>query len=184
VQLPQERAKTFFDTLYQLHIAAIKPRAAPTRPAASGAPSAAANAKASRGAATSPAARGTAQEAPVQAAKADTTPREDEAAVETGGFSGTDNYHDYVSEIAVGTWLAFRAGNEWINARLTWISPLRTKYIFTSRSRTSAFVYSPEELAWELATGRTRLVVEPVPLFDRAVSAALDSIAAQKAATA
>ncbi len=183
VQLPQERARTFFDTLYQLHIAAIKPRAAAARPAASSA-TANANASSAGGAATAPAARGPGQEAPAQAANADATARADEGAVETGGFTGTDNYHDYVSEIAVGTWLAFRAENEWINARLTWISPLRTKYIFTSRSRTSAFVYSPEELAWELAMGRARLVVEPVPLFDRAVSAALDSIAAQKSATA
>jgi hypothetical protein len=102
------------------------------------------------------------------------------AAVRTGGFSGTDNYHDYVSEMAVGTWLAFQTEDGWVNARLSWVSPLRTKYIFTSRSRTTALAYSPEDLAWELSRSRARLVVEPVPLFDRAVSAALESIAAHK----
>ncbi len=58
--------------------------------------------------------------------------------------------HDYVSEMAVGTWLSFTKEDKPINARLTWVSPLRTKYLFTSRSRARAFVYTPEELAYEL----------------------------------
>ena len=88
--------------------------------------------------------------------------------------------HDYVSEMAVGTWLAFTKEDKPINARLTWVSPLRTKYLFTSRSRARAFVYTPEELAYELSAGQIQLVVEPVPLFDRAVSAALDTLAARQ----
>ena len=43
-----------------------------------------------------------------------------------------------------------------------------------------AFVYTPEELAYELGAGQVSLVVEPVPLFDRAVSAALDTLAARQ----
>ena len=92
--------------------------------------------------------------------------------------------HDYVSEMAVGTWLAFTKEGEPVNARLTWVSPLRTKYLFTSRSRARAFVYTPEELAYELAAGLVQLVVEPVPLFDRAVSAALDTLAARQGSPA
>ena len=88
--------------------------------------------------------------------------------------------HDYVSEMAVGTWLSFTKEDKPINARLTWVSPLRTKYLFTSRSRARAFVYTPEELAYELSAGQIQLVVEPVPLFDRAVSAALDTLAARQ----
>jgi hypothetical protein len=88
------------------------------------------------------------------------------------------NVHDYVSEMAVGTWLAFTQPDETVHARLTWISPLRTKYIFTSHSRARAFVRAPEELAYELGSGKASLLVEPVPLWDRAVSAALDTIAA------
>ena len=63
------------------------------------------------------------------------------------------------------------------------MSPLRTKYIFTSRSRGKAFMFTPEELAWEINAGNVSLLLEPVPLFDRAVSAALDTLAAQKPAT-
>ncbi len=138
--VPAERAKAFFDALYQLHIAAIKPRErAPAKP---GEPL---------------------PEGPV------TRPLP------------VANVHDYVNEMVPGTWLQFRVEGAPINARLTWISPLRTKYIFTSRSRARAFIYSPEDLAYQLSAGRAALIVEPVPLFDRAVSAALDTLAASRA---
>ncbi|MEO8976552.1 MAG: DUF1631 family protein [Casimicrobiaceae bacterium] len=90
------------------------------------------------------------------------------------------NVYDFVSEMPAGTWLAFRRDGDTVNARLTWVSPLRSKYVFTSRARRRAFVFSPEELAYELGSGRAALVVEPVPLFDRAVSAALDTLASKK----
>jgi len=138
LQVPAERAKAFFDALYQLHIAAIKPKE--PEPGTAGA--------ASEGPATRP--------LPVA------------------------NVNDYVNEMVPGTWLQFRTDKGAINARLTWISPLRTKYIFTSRSRSRAFIYSPEDLAYELGAGRAMLIVEPVPLFDRAVSAALDTLAASR----
>ena len=137
--VPAERAKAFFDALYQLHISAIKPPEPEPGTAA---------AAASEGPVTRP--------LPVA------------------------NVHDYVSEMVPGTWLQFRTDKGAINARLTWISPLRTKYIFTSRSRSRAFIYSPEDLAYELGAGRAMLIVEPVPLFDRAVSAALDTLAASR----
>ena len=88
--------------------------------------------------------------------------------------------HDYVSEMPVGTWLAFTKEGQPINARLTWVSPLRTKYLFTSRSRARAFVYTPEELAYEISAGQVSLVVEPVPLVDRAVNAALNDLGARQ----
>src|SRR5438552_1533018 len=90
------------------------------------------------------------------------------------------NVHDFVAEMVVGTWLAFDHEGKTINARLSWVSPMRTKYIFATRSRGRALALSPEELAWQLRDGTTRLMVEPVPLFDRAVSSALDELAARK----
>ena len=90
------------------------------------------------------------------------------------------NVHDFVGEMVVGTWLSFDDEGRIVNARLSWISPLRTKYIFTTRSRGRALAVSPEELAWQLRDGTARLILEPVPLFDRAVSSALDELAAQK----
>ena len=144
-QVPPARAKAFFEALYQLHIAAIKPPPGVTVVMGAEAPPAA-------------------------------TPATVVAAV--------TNVHDFVSEMAVGTWLAFTKEDRTINARLTWVSPLRTKYLFTSRSKARAFVYTPEELAYEFGAGKVILVVEPVPLFDRAVSAALDTLASRQTAPA
>ena len=143
--VPEDRARAFFDALYALHMAALKPAA-----------------KTSVGAERAAAARAP-DPAPAKPAPG--------------------NVHDFVSEMAVGTWLTFGEGAAAFNARLSWVSPLRSKYVFTSRSRTQAYAFSPEELAFELGSGRAALVVEPVPLFDRAVSAALDTLAARKPAT-
>ncbi len=138
-QVAPERATAFLESLYELHMAAIKPRADAAHPG---------------------------------------------PAVPALPAAPVVSVHDYVSEMAVGTWLAFTKEDQPVNARLTWVSPLRTKYLFTSRSRARAFVYTPEELAYELAAGQAKLLVEPVPLFDRAVSAALDTLAARQGAPA
>jgi len=151
VNAPADRTKAFFDALYPLHVAAIRTRT-----------------EADTG------------------AKAAATPPPDAEPEAKGIARGRPkldaaNVHDFVSEMAIGTWLAFRQEDgRQVNARLTWVSPMRTKYIFTSRGRGRAFLFSPEELAWELAAGNAALVLEPVPLFDRAVSAALDTLAAQR----
>jgi len=96
------------------------------------------------------------------------------------GLPPSMNVHDFVNDMVLGTWLSFDTAEGRVNARLHWISPMRTRYVFTSRLRSKAFVYSPEELAWEITNGRAALVMEPVPLVDRAVSAALDRIGAQR----
>ncbi|MEO8754697.1 MAG: DUF1631 family protein [Casimicrobiaceae bacterium] len=90
------------------------------------------------------------------------------------------NLHDFVSDMAVGTWLTFRRNTEKIFARLFWISPKRSKFVFTTRSKSLALIMTPEELAWELGTDRATLVIEPVPMYDRAINAALDTLAANQ----
>jgi hypothetical protein len=103
----------------------------------------------------------------------------EEITIRNDAMPAIGNVHDFVNDMVVGTWLAFGKEGKTTNARLSWVSPLRSKYIFTSRARTKAIVVTPEELAWQLGAGRANLVVEPVPLFDRAVSAALDTLAAR-----
>src|SRR5450631_890073 len=148
VKVTAERVQPFLDVIYQMHMAAIKPKGIDAVPAV-------------------------AAPAPVEG---DTI--RDVAAPAIG------NVHDFVNEMVVGTWLAFGKEGKTTNARLSWVSPLRSKYIFTSRARTKAIVVTPEELAWQLGAGKATLVVEPVPLFDRAVSAALDKLAARMPAAA
>lgn len=155
VDVGDERIKPLLDAMYRLHMAAIKPRIEPAALAA--------------------------VRAGVRAS--DTATAVDAIAAETASRRPAPriaNVHDFVAEMVVGTWLAFGRGDESINARLSWISPLRSKYLFTTRERLRAIVITPEELAWQLGAGKATLVVEPVPLFDRAVSAALDTLAAQK----
>jgi len=149
ISAPTDRTTAFFEALYPLHVAAIKPK-------------------------------------PVVEGAEESLAAHQTVAPSTGTARGrptlTDrNVHDFVSEMVVGTWMSVRGGdgNE-VNARLTWVSPMRTKYIFTSRSRGKAFMFTPEELAYEINAGRVSLLLEPVPLFDRAVSAALDTLAAQR----
>jgi hypothetical protein len=153
VNAPAERSAAFFEALYPLHVAAIKPR-----------PAAGDGESESLAPQTVAPSTGTARGRPTLTSR---------------------NVHDFVSEMAVGTWMSVRSlDNTGVNARLTWVSPKRTKYIFTSRSRGKAFMFTPEELAWEINAGNVSLLLEPVPLFDRAVSAALDTLAAQKPAAA
>jgi hypothetical protein len=157
VHVGDERIKPLLDAMYQLHMAAIKP--APS-PAATGAPTTDVTAA-----------------IPAVAAGASDTAVADRGPTTVQRIA---NVHDFVADMVVGTWLAFGSGDQAVSARLSWISPLRSKYLFTTRQRTRAIVVTPEDLAWQLGAGKANLIVEPVPLFDRAVSAALDTLAAQK----
>ncbi|MEO8566915.1 MAG: DUF1631 family protein [Betaproteobacteria bacterium] len=152
VNVGDERVKPLLDAMYQLHMAAIKPAGAASADDARAPAAATAAANAEAG-------------APVGA---------------TAPAPRIANVHDFVAEMVVGTWLAFGREDKTVNARLSWISPMRSKYLFTTRERSRAIVATPEDLAWQLGAGRATLIVEPVPLFDRAVSAALDTLAAQK----
>ncbi len=154
LELPADRSRAFFETLYGLHMAAIKPAPRTATAAA---------------AATAPAAPAADRDGAIPTLATTAAPLP------------PGSVHDFVDEMVVGTWLAFDDDGVASSARLSWVSPLRSKYIFTSRSHVRAFVMTPEELAWKLVNGKASLVVEPVPLFDRAVSAALDTLAAHKA---
>ena len=69
--------------------------------------------------------------------------------------------------LAIGTWINFRDGDSEVPARLLWVSPLRTRYIFTTRGRGRALAFTPEELCvapWRRAGDadrRTGAVVRP-----------------------
>jgi hypothetical protein len=85
--------------------------------------------------------------------------------------------HDYVGDMVTGTWVSFDVDGARLSARLIWVSPMRGRYIFASHTPARILKFTAEELAYELGTDRARVVVEPVPLFDRAVSTALDKLA-------
>jgi len=134
--VPPDRSRPFLDEIYELHVAAIKPR-----PADSAA-------------------------GPQAAAPAVAESRE-------------VNVHDFVADMVIGTWLSFIIDGEPLTAHLAWISPKRGRFIFTRHTPARVLSFTAEELAYELGTGRAKLIVETVPLFDRVVSKALDNLAAK-----
>ena len=91
-----------------------------------------------------------------------------------------ENLHDFVADLVLGTWLSFDQDGTIVKSRLSWISPWRATYIFANRSGSTLTVFTPEELAWEMSTGRVALIQEPVPLLERAMSATLEYLAGQK----
>jgi len=151
VALSDERMKTFMDELYNLHIAAIKDKGGAAQPTPL-------------------------PLAPAVAALAGT------ATQANSGNAGIlqASIHDFVSEMVPGTWLAFQSEQGFVSARLVWKGALRMTYIFASRSGLSVFVYTPEDLMRALVAGRVALILEPVALFDRAVSSALNALAARR----
>jgi len=157
--VPAERSKAFMEALYQLHIAAIKVPG-------TGAPAA------------PPGTPGT------DLAPAGAVPGAPAAGLKPGTRMVITAAHDFVSEMVPGTWLEFRSDGRSTPARLVWTGTLRMRYVFASRSGLATFVRAPEELAHALATGPVALLQEPVPLFDRAISAALNVLAARHPDTA
>ena len=95
-------------------------------------------------------------------------------------MQGDRQLHDFVADLVIGTWLAFDQKGIPVHLRLSWVSPWRSTYLFASPSGSTVMALTPEELAWEMSAGRVALVVEPVPLFDRAISVTLEYLAAQK----
>lgn len=155
-----ERVHGFFESLYRLHIAVLRP---PDKAAAT--------------AGAAPAASSTAMPAAAAPAVTEPPPADAAGAVDRLPFDPA-SVHDFVNEMVVGTWVLFRADGGDTPARLFWVSPLRTRYVFTTRQQGKAISLTPEALARRLNAGQATVIVEPVPLFDRAVSAALDTLAA------
>jgi hypothetical protein len=76
----------------------------------------------------------------------------------------------------IGTWIDFSSESKVVTMRLCWASPLRTRYVFCARGQARGWVFTPEELALDIECGKAAVKVEPVPLVDRAVNAAFDTL--------
>ena len=76
-----------------------------------------------------------------------------------------------------GCWIEFTQEGELIRVRLSWISPQRTKFVFTHRGQ-QAFILSEAEVAEELHEQRARLI-DTESLMDRAASQAFKALEAE-----
>jgi len=75
-----------------------------------------------------------------------------------------------VTSLKEGDWIEFRDDEgERVQAKLSYISPLKGTYLFVNRQGVQVGEYSLYQLARELRTGRA-VVLESVPLIDRAMS--------------
>ncbi|MET0231224.1 MAG: DUF1631 domain-containing protein [Rhodanobacteraceae bacterium] len=114
----------------------------------------------------------------------ETTPEEN--------YSEDDEFLKLAREIKVGTWVEFADDQDnRERAKLSWISPISSKYLFVNRRGLKVCDKTVFALAAEMRRGST-IVLEEVPLFDRALDAIVarlrtaqaDAAAAPKPATA
>ncbi len=83
-----------------------------------------------------------------------------------------------VLDLQRGDWLEFVHDNgERVRARLSWVSPQRGIYLFTSPHSPRAMAIAPAALEAQLAQGLASRV-DRAPLFERAVERALESLKA------
>lgn len=178
IGLPQEQRNSFFDALVALHSAAVK---AGLGAGAAGTPDAP-----GREIQAEAAARAAEQhpinpegELFVTRITQDDVQIEEVALVGAGrSASGWDEYHGLVEQLIRGDWVEFRPEDGPARrARLSWISPKRGVFLFTSPQSPRATAISPAALAHQLRNGLVHLV-EDEPLFERAVNGVLGSLQA------
>jgi hypothetical protein len=138
--------------------------AASAIPGAVPAPAAATNAPEAAPVAAVPA-----TQSPVEEIVLNSNPAETPAPEEN--YAEDDEFLKAAREIKVGTWLEFadEQGNR-ERAKLSWISPISSKYLFVNRRGLKVCDKTVFALATELRRGST-IVLEEVPLFDRALDA-------------
>ena len=90
-------------------------------------------------------------------------------------FSAQDNFDAQAQSFKRGMWfdVSIEQGTH-IRCRLSWVSPMRTRLLFTNRDGFDAFVRSEREVAALLRLGRLSVINE-TPI----VSRALDRIMAE-----
>ncbi len=90
-----------------------------------------------------------------------------------------DDFLALAKSLTVGAWLEFtdKDGNS-ERAKLSWISPISSKYLFVNRRGLKVADKSVYELAADLREGRAE-TLESVPLFDRAMDAIVQRLKAQ-----
>ncbi|MBL8300246.1 MAG: DUF1631 domain-containing protein [Rhodanobacteraceae bacterium] len=89
-----------------------------------------------------------------------------------------------VRELKVGTWIEFldeQGSKE--RAKLSWISPISSKYLFVNRKGLKVADRTLMQLASDLAESRIT-ILEEVPLFDRALDAIVERLKSTHAAKA
>jgi hypothetical protein len=81
-----------------------------------------------------------------------------------------------VAELKPGVWVEFQhEGEETMKAKLKWISPLKSAYLFTDRQGKRAATMPLEKLEAAFRIGSARMI-DDVPLLDRAVGNVIEAL--------
>jgi len=87
-------------------------------------------------------------------------------------------------DMKVGMWVEFTDANgAKERAKLSWISPISSKYLFVNRKGLKVSDMTAPQLAQQIKDGKA-VVLEEVPLFDRALDAIVERLKQAHAATA
>ncbi len=118
----------------------------------------------------STAAMPTSPQSPVEELVLSSTPEDHEQTGATA-LDADDEFVRAVRELKVGAWIEFADEAEHRErAKLSWISPISSKYLFVNRRGLKVCDKTVFGLATELRRG-SAVVLEEVPLFDRALDA-------------
>jgi hypothetical protein len=86
-----------------------------------------------------------------------------------------DGYDDAAHNLVRGTWFEFaETGSPQYRCKLSWVSPMRTRFLFTNRDGFEAFVRSEREVANMLRLGTLR-GLDQAPIVSRAIDKLLGS---------
>ena len=89
-----------------------------------------------------------------------------------------DGFKEMAAGLEVGNWVAFRQDDGTVRrARLTWTSPTTGTLLFTDRQGLKVAEATSQGLAVEFRRG-SAVLVEDVPLFDRAVGSLMGRLKA------
>lgn len=125
----------------------------------------------------------TAPQSPVEEIVLSSAPVE----VATAVAEATDDNDEFVQavrKLKVGTWIEFADENDHRErAKLSWISPISSKYLFVNRRGLKVCDKTVAALAIEMRRG-SAIVLEEVPLFDRALDAIVARLRDASAKTA
>src|SRR5579885_3232931 len=107
------------------------------------------------------------------------TLRETEEAAPEANYDADDECLKQAKEMKVGTWVEFTDPNTGTKerAKLSWISPISSKYLFVNRKGLKVSDKTVFALAAEIRRGHA-VILEEVPLFDRALDAIVERLKA------
>jgi hypothetical protein len=98
---------------------------------------------------------------------------------EVAPLADRDQYHELADTMTRGMWVEFtEESGVLVFAKLSWVSPLRGKYLFTHRNGLKAFSLTRDDLAQRFRDDTAR-PVESEPLLDRAFSDVMSRLSAQ-----